>query len=396
MESDPDNSIDGRMDPVLFLNEECMTQVLSFAWEKPKGLQSAVDESNRAEGTRQEDTAQPTLTNDASSGDPDETMDPRTESEELSSSHCVDEALGINAVDVLTSEMFFASVSKSWKSFMAKAIDRLAPALRVDFDEIPDELKERTSMWLGEHAFSIKYLRCVLMLDQKYAVSVLQNGNTKNLEYAHVTICLPDDLFRSPQRSLQHLLSTECPKLDTLCVTLFIHANEEVNSHQAISKTLFSRPTIQSLRINVCLRQGVTRFQDASLLCNLIEHLPSLEKLYLTCDQNSLLAENGNPIALRIVSNSLERIDVREFCERAWFELDCPKLLRFVCPSLLGFALNGPVPFMFLPLHTVRATRVAENCVALLEANNAHLPFRMPLSFQHFLELPVAPVGVDE
>jgi len=160
-----------------------------------------------------------------------------------------------------------------------------------------------------------------------------------------VAVARPSYFARS-QKELHDVISFTCPKLKELDICLtFPSTTPDYSGY--ISKNLFSKPTIQKLKIMIGyyhfegLRERIFRRIEGNVFTTLVGKLSALRELAISTTYNDhpLYYER----LYHVESDTLEVLDVRGMPRASvGVSCRCPRLRKYTC--FAGFKGNGTLP----------------------------------------------------
>ncbi|CAB9503609.1 expressed unknown protein [Seminavis robusta] len=253
--------------------------------------------------------------------------------------------------DALDAVKFYHSlvgVSRRWKSLLDSSMYILVGDIRFDNSRIPDgTLAERLVQFMSRHRIRIESFFCGdgwQELAPLFA-EALQKCDTSNLVSFQTSASMTDFVTEAPERFLIDVLADKCgggssatrkaSAMQYLDVRLTVDTEASIVPLQLPG--LFSLASIKVLMIDLTL-QAPNGICSSDLLCPFVEHLPSLEDLYL--ESTSLPAENDEVLHIR--SASLQSLAVHAMWPGVSLSLACPNLCEFRCLGVVEPALFHP------------------------------------------------------
>jgi hypothetical protein len=367
---------DGRGDPFVHLNTECLTNIISFLWHPNvpwlswwKKLFDGVDEHDRI----------------------GQTPDAMAKGVET---------CGMRLIDAMIFHMYFSRVSDEWYNGMNRIFRHLGATIfvQLDLDELPPYAMEFSMNWLRHFKHPLRGVQCESQEAQKSVSFVLGFCDGTSVKVANIALFLPDARTHTPkpkegrglresgfydadddcamwsecqlqrsgsiQRHLQDTLAERCPNMDTLGLTL--RSTGSCDLADALRPSLFSHEKIKNLYLALELGERHDRV-SGSLVGVIIENLPSLEALALRSSHGSLVpttAEGRDEEAFHIASLSLKYLFVQHFCtQRVCLSLNCPKLKYFRFKGDVDEGNN----VLLVQQRVVRPVNVSSDCVVHID-----------------------------
>jgi len=187
-------------------------------------------------------------------------------------------------------------------------------------------------------------------------ISRLSKDGRSKLQPIDLSVARPSFFARS-QKELHNAISFTCPKLKELeiCMT-FPSTTPDYSEY--ISEYLFSRPTIQKLKIMIGyyhfegLRERIFRRIEGNVFTTLVKDLSALRELAISTTYLD------HPLYYKrlyhVESDTLEVLDVRGMPRASvGVSCRCPRLRKYTC--FAGFKGNGtlPAPLLSIQQHSL-------------------------------------------
>lgn len=384
---------DGKADPFTILNDQCLETVLSFVGFDPWGCDKKKTISKEKDATEESAPKGETAREEGAHGDGEMEGDDELEENEMAEGVHEEEGKKVGVEEnefppslkqVFTFYQRIASVSRQWRFGMDLLLTKVIPLVEIDLSDLSEETEQVFVEWACCHKLGIVGLKCGF--DDRFiplAQQLVAECDTKRMELAKIRLSLANKAIFDAQRTLHDLLAKECPLLDTLIVIMDIGEDELEEIDRPISKLLFSHKGIQGIVVKVLLAEGARVIRDGGFLCGLTQNLPRLDVLYVECDEEALYppgGEEGQSVAVQIVSPSLTKLRLQNFCTvHVKILLSCPRL---VSCGLAGLASEFFPHFSFFSTQTFEVVGEAppRTCSAFLFLVPGFPPLPLPFA----------------